>query len=126
MSVDLPAPFSPRRAWISPGWTTRSMWSFATRDPKRFVIPRSSSFICAPYICCRPRRHPCGGGGEERGRVESSTRPRSAVPAALRRAGRGHLEVARDDLLLEGGELIEQALRQLRLERAEARQAHAL
>src|SRR5215469_4061665 len=44
ISVVLPAPFSPSRARISPGWTTRSMWSLATRLPKRFVIPRNSSF----------------------------------------------------------------------------------
>jgi hypothetical protein len=28
--VDLPAPFSPTRAWISPSATSRSMWSLAT------------------------------------------------------------------------------------------------
>ena len=44
MSVDFPAPFSPRRAWIRPSSMVRSMWSFATRGPKRFVIPLSSSF----------------------------------------------------------------------------------
>src|SRR5580692_5312022 len=42
--VVLPAPFSPSNALISPGWTTRSMWSLATRLPNRLVIPRSSSF----------------------------------------------------------------------------------
>src|SRR5215469_8372994 len=44
MSVVLPAPFSPSSALISPGWTTMSMWSLATRLPNRLVIPRSSSF----------------------------------------------------------------------------------
>src|SRR5690348_15818994 len=48
MSVLLPAPFSPRSAWISPGSTTRSMWSLATSEPNRLVIPRSSSFTATP------------------------------------------------------------------------------
>ena len=45
MSVDLPAPFSPRRQWISPGSIVRLTLLFATSEPKRFVIPRNSSFI---------------------------------------------------------------------------------
>jgi hypothetical protein len=32
ISVDLPAPFSPRSAWISPGITARSMSAFATTE----------------------------------------------------------------------------------------------
>src|SRR3954447_3939270 len=44
MRVLLPAPFSPSRQWICPGSMTRSMWSLATRDPKRLVMPRSSIF----------------------------------------------------------------------------------
>ena len=47
--VDLPAPFSPSRAWISPAWTSRSMWSFATSAPKRLVIPRNSSFTSMSF-----------------------------------------------------------------------------
>src|SRR3954451_20681023 len=43
MSVDLPAPFSPRRAWTSPARRSKSTPSFATIRPKRFVMPRSSS-----------------------------------------------------------------------------------
>src|SRR5690349_18752789 len=43
MSVDLPAPFSPRRAWTSPARRSKSTPSLATMRPKRFVIPRSSS-----------------------------------------------------------------------------------
>src|SRR3954470_7023087 len=43
MSVDLPAPFSPRRAWTSPGRRSKSTPSLATMRPKRFVMPRSSS-----------------------------------------------------------------------------------
>ena len=55
MSVDLPAPFSPSRQWISPGSTTRSMWSLATRVPNRLVIPRSSSFM-VPILVTGVRR----------------------------------------------------------------------
>ncbi len=43
ISVVLPAPFSPSRAWIWPGSTTRSIWSLATREPNLLVMPRSSS-----------------------------------------------------------------------------------
>src|SRR5215210_8642138 len=43
MSVDLPAPFSPRRAWTSPARRSKSTRSLATMRPKRFVMPRSSS-----------------------------------------------------------------------------------
>ena len=40
--VLLPAPFSPRRAWISPGLMSRSMPSLATTPGKRLVMPRIS------------------------------------------------------------------------------------
>src|SRR6478672_9865408 len=43
--VDLPAPFSPNRQWISPGSTVRSMAEFAATDPNVLVMPRSSSRI---------------------------------------------------------------------------------
>src|SRR3954452_8694811 len=43
ISVDLPAPFSPSRAWISPRRSSRSILSFATSAPKRLVIPSSCS-----------------------------------------------------------------------------------
>ena len=42
ISVDLPAPFSPSRQWISPGSTVRSMASLAVKPPNRFVRPRIS------------------------------------------------------------------------------------
>src|ERR1700685_385967 len=38
-SVDLPAPFSPRSAWISAGNRSRSMPSLARKEPYRLVIP---------------------------------------------------------------------------------------
>ncbi len=67
MSVVLPAPFSPRSAWISPGSTVKSTWSSATRDPKVFVIPDNSSFTATstlrqaaappgPVVCPRCRQ----------------------------------------------------------------------
>src|SRR5215212_1763718 len=42
MSVDLPAPFSPSSAWISPRFSSNSIALLATSEPKRLVIPRSS------------------------------------------------------------------------------------
>src|SRR5262245_55253466 len=39
ISVDLPAPFSPSTAWISPGITVRSTPSFATTDGYAFRMP---------------------------------------------------------------------------------------
>ena len=40
--VDLPAPFSPRSAWISAGWTAKLTSSSARIPSKRLVMPRSS------------------------------------------------------------------------------------
>ncbi len=48
ISVDLPAPFSPSRQWISPGSMVRSMWSLAVNDPNFLVRPLISSFIAVP------------------------------------------------------------------------------
>src|SRR5579871_50620 len=43
INVDLPAPFSPRRAWTSPLWRVRST-SFSTRArPKDLETPRIAS-----------------------------------------------------------------------------------
>src|SRR5438132_11615445 len=42
--VVLPAPFSPRRAWISPCLRSRSMRSLATTPGQRLVMPLISSF----------------------------------------------------------------------------------
>src|SRR5947209_4823375 len=46
MAVDLPAPFSPTRAWIVPGATAKLTRSLASTSPKRLVISRSSSMAC--------------------------------------------------------------------------------
>ena len=43
IAVLLPAPFSPRRAWISPSSTVSEIRSLATRVPNRLVMPRNSS-----------------------------------------------------------------------------------
>src|SRR5918999_492343 len=50
MRVDLPAPFSPSSAWISPRFSSKSIALFATNEPKRLVIPRSSSAGASPDI----------------------------------------------------------------------------
>src|SRR5262249_61993003 len=43
MSVVLPAPFSPTRAWIEPGRTVSDTWSLATRRPNVLVTSISST-----------------------------------------------------------------------------------
>ena len=43
MSVDLPAPFSPSKAWISPRFRSRSTPSSAVTPGNRFLIPRRRS-----------------------------------------------------------------------------------
>ncbi|MFC5042975.1 hypothetical protein [Ornithinimicrobium kibberense] len=86
----LPAPFSPRRAWISPGSTTRSMWSLATRGPNTLVMPRSSSFIawCLRVVgggsgrWATPQRPDPGG--------RAAARPRVAAAGPARRSSPGH------------------------------------
>ncbi len=67
ISVLLPAPFSPSRAWMVPGATERPMWSLATRLPKRFVMPCSSRFTRLPASSLRS----CS---------DMSTRPGTWVP----------------------------------------------
>src|SRR5579871_2834355 len=48
ISVVLPAPFSPIRAWISLLRTERSIPSFASTPGNRFTIPRISSSSATP------------------------------------------------------------------------------
>src|SRR2546421_3832369 len=50
MSVDLPAPFSPSRAWTWPQSTTRSTPSLALSPPKVLTIPWSSRAACSVVI----------------------------------------------------------------------------
>ena len=50
-SVVLPAPLGPSSAWISPGWTERSMPAIAARWPNRRSRPRTS-IAGAPSASC--------------------------------------------------------------------------
>src|ERR1700692_664156 len=54
-SVDLPAPFSPRSAWISVGNRSRSMPSLARKEPYRLVMPIALNRGSVP------NESPCGG-----------------------------------------------------------------
>src|SRR5699024_394792 len=80
--VDLPAPFSPSREWISPGSTTRSMASLATKAPKVFVIPRSSSFTVLASVS-GGRDHRAGGQEEAVPARSGSGPPRPADQASF-------------------------------------------
>src|SRR3954453_13454025 len=135
MSVLLPAPFSPRSAWISPGSTTRSMESFAVKEPKRLVTPRSSSPTDAlrslplDGVPTRPRVDRRTGGSEGEyhvGHSPSPLRDRSADrPGSLRLAGRGDLDLAGGDVLLDRVELALHRGRHLAVELVERGQAGA-
>src|SRR5438094_212584 len=43
ISVLLPAPFSPSRAWISPDSSSKSTWSFATTPGNALTIPLAAT-----------------------------------------------------------------------------------
>src|ERR1022692_3031504 len=94
ISVVLPAPFSPSSALISPGSTTRSMWSLATSPPKRLVMPRSSSLIQPPSLQLAPVSCP-GGPGQLTGSDGSDRQ------SGLHRALGDRLDLAAFDLLGE-------------------------
>src|SRR5262245_26818354 len=66
ISVDLPAPFSPRRACTSPGRRSRSMWSLARTPGNCLVIPRSSrtSGVSCMRSDSRWGARTSGGGSE--------------------------------------------------------------
>src|SRR4051812_14002561 len=133
ISVDLPAPFSPTMACTSPRATRSSMSLFATTPGKRLVIPRSSTASGVDSSILSPRGR-CGGdgrGGGPPGRARRRPRPtprpytrkttgpgpvppwtrrrpsvlRNCFPPSGARGGRG-LDLAADDLLLEGVELV--------------------
>src|SRR5215472_15551860 len=122
MSVLLPAPFSPSSALISPGWTTRSMWSLATRSPKRLVMPRSSSFTAA--LPCRAGRR---SGQLPADQTAGRTHRSNAQRPLLHRALGGRLDRAVVDARLQGPQLCLQGGRNLgvpwRVERREYRAA---
>src|SRR5258708_27839213 len=63
MRVDLPAPFSPRSAWISPARTVKSTLASAVTPGNLFPMPRSSSSSGMPASVL-PRGQ--GGGGVAR------------------------------------------------------------
>src|SRR3954463_7493996 len=92
ISVDLPAPFSPSSACTSPLRRSRSTWSFATMPGNRFVMPRISRT------------------------VEAST-ARDSMAVALQ--GGGDLHVPVDDLLLELVHLVDELLRNGRVDLAD-------
>src|SRR5680860_51872 len=126
ISVLLPAPFSPSRQWISPGSTTRSMWSLATSEPNRFVTPRSSSFTASvPSHPVPPARSPTGRGrGAGRGRRPSPILP--CCDSGLGRCRGLHDDVARDDALPQRVDLGLEVVRHGVLEVVIRRDADAL
>src|SRR5829696_5300323 len=105
--VDLPAPFSPSRQWISPGTTSRSMASFAISDPNRLVIPR--------------RRRPvsASAAGDVPGAISVST-------LSLRLGLGLDLDLAADDVGLQGVQLGLELRRDLAVEVVERREAGTL
>src|SRR5215210_1900832 len=93
ISVDLPAPFSPRSACTSPWRRSKSTSSLATTPGNRFVTPRISRTVEASTA------------GDS-----MKVRPR----ARLQR--RGDLDLARDDLRLQGVQLVDHLLRHRRVD----------
>src|SRR5688572_14037923 len=113
MSVDFPAPFSPRRACTSPRRTSRSMRSFATSAPKRLVTPfssRASGVLCSVRVS-----GPFGGsrcpwadaGGAWQGRRPAGILPGfqgpRTPPGADRRSIQGYRDPPKGPLLLDLG-----------------------
>src|SRR5436190_10899919 len=76
--VLLPAPFSPSRAWISPGRTLKSTASLARTPGKALTMPRASSAGTTPASLIRSRgtwMRPAG------------CRSRASVPSGARELG---------------------------------------
>src|SRR5581483_3569659 len=105
ISVDLPAPFSPRSACTSPARTSKSTPSFAITPGNRFVIPRTSS----TGGCCDIGRF--YGGGR-------SPPPLRMLPLELDLGL--DLDLPGSDLLGNRVRLRDERLRHLRTDRAEA------
>src|SRR6266568_4311308 len=114
ISVDLPAPFSPRSACTSPRRRSKSMWSLASTPGNCFVIPRSSR---------------TGASSTRRLNNRAGPQARSAEPLrqVLRawRDRRRRLELAGDDLCLQLGDLSQPGLLEVG-PRAELAQRDAL
>src|SRR4051794_14154003 len=86
MSVDFPAPFSPRSACTSPRRRVKSMPSLATTGPHRFVIPRSSRASGAGSA--EAERSACSGCGPSSVMVRSRRPwPAAALGLAAHRVG---------------------------------------
>src|SRR5690349_1712460 len=116
ISVDLPAPFSPSRQWISPGSMVRSMWSLAVNDPNFLVRPLISSFIAVP-----PRSHHRAEPGRRNAPAPAlPTQCRALSVGSARRDG----DRTVDDALLELVDLVLQVLRDLAVEVVVRSQAH--
>ena len=79
MSVLLPAPFSPTRAWISPPRTPKVTPSLATTPGKAFVMPRTERRGAVAMIDVRVRILPVNGG---RPRAPGTTLAREYSAAA--------------------------------------------
>src|SRR5918912_49962 len=105
MRVDLPAPFSPRRAWTSPLASSKSTWSFATTPGKRLVMPFNSRSGASAMA-----RDKCKGASLGPAPLRGS----SGLAERVR-----NLERPVQDLLLDLVDLVEDALRHLRAHRAE-------
>src|SRR5829696_9550438 len=104
ISVDLPAPFSPRSACTSPRARSKSMWSFARMPGNSFVIPFSSRTV--------------GAASAIPGDSMAEATPGNQEPADLER--RGRLQLPRDQLLLDLVHPVDELLRNLRAGLADA------
>src|SRR5579859_389906 len=124
-SVDLPAPFSPRRAWISPSWASRSTESLARTPGNRFVIERMATAGTAPAVTSVSTAVSALGNRSDNALDE----PHHAQYVAQAQLGPGrHLD--RAGLVLQGpGELVEAAVLQsllLGVDRGHSRSIHRL
>ena len=129
ISVDLPAPFSPRRQWTSPSRTSRFTPSTATNEPNLLVMPANSSLmgVRGDLRGPRPSRAGTSLGRELRGWSSPAPTGRNGwwPPRPGQRKGvastcpvrvRVYRDVAGDDPGLEGGKLRLHLRRHLRVE----------
>src|SRR4029079_19656691 len=121
MRWDLPAPFSPRRAWTSPARRSKSTPSLATMRPKRFVMARSSSAASMGGRVWSPVLRPAADRVRRRDRsvedllldlldlvrVLRTVRAYLADPAAGRRQARDHVAAALVRVVLHGLDRVE-------------------
>src|SRR4051794_39408452 len=108
ISVDFPAPFSPRSACTSPRRRSKSTWSFATIPGKRLVMPRSSRTGASAAAMRGDSMAPRTRGGRE------PPRPRDELDR-----GRDVLDLPGRDLLLDLLDLVDECLRDLRVDLAD-------